>query len=709
MKIIPILLALGLGVGGVLAPSVPAVSQEGTVTITAAPTAFGVLRPGQPMLVTGTVRNDTGRSVDVGTATVHIPDSKMVTRSALARWFSTDHADEETGAPALGEARIGELVAGQVRTFSITVPAASLAFMGGPTGVYPLEVRLATDQLRVASQRSTVSWVPDGQSPQASVAIVTPLTTPAPTAGLMDATTLETLTAPGGALDEQLTTALSHTVAVGVDPRIIASIRLLGELAPSSALDWLQRLERAPNDIFALGYADADQLLLHQAGVAEPLAPTSFPVPDEGTPAPETSATPGSAPAGDPGNPNQVAGSPVAMRTTIDGLAWPARALTSEKDLDFLAAGGASRSLLLSTEVNGSVLSTPNLLVGEHRVVVADDRVSTALGMATGARTESEWVSAAATLTAELTVIAAQSPDAVIVATVSRASAANSRLVTNTLAAVNALSSIRQITLSGALNTPPVTGTIPESELTDAAKERIPLTKELLASEAALTSFSTVVDDPTLVTGPQRLDLLALTSAAWASDFPAWAEAARAQLALNASTLAAVHLPESSSITFLQEKGNLPITVRNELDFPVTVYVTVRPERAILTVSDSWVKLNIEPNSQAKASIPVESIANGEVRTTVSLTSSTGVSISQPSVIVLNVQAGWETTATVVLAIIVVVLFGAGVLRTVKRSRSARAAASETASETKADTKATAQPSSKTKPAASDPTHQESP
>ncbi len=676
MKIIPLLLALGLGVGGFVVPSVPAAPQEGDVRIVAAPASAGVLRPGLPLLVTGTISNDTGRTLDAGTATVHVSSSKMVTRTALARWLSEDTtvAESPTGDP-LGEVRIGELAVGQSRSFSITVPAASLAFINGATGVYPLEIRLTADQLSLATRRSAISWLPEG--PQMSLAIVTPLSTRGSMNGLLDAEALTALTSPGGSLDDQLTTAMSHPVAIGVDPMIVASIRVLGDSAPQPALDWLQRLDRLQNDVFALTYADSDQLLLRQAGATAPVEPTSFPHQDTVTPSPTESASPGDSTDLAAIDADPIPGSPLSMRTTIDGLSWPGRALTSEDDLEFLSTGGSSRTLLSSTDVTGSALSTPNVMVGEHKTTVSDARVSAALSVATSASTESEWASAAANLTAELTATAAQSPGATLVATVSRASASNSRMVDSTLTAIQSLGLARPITLRNAFEIAPVTGAIPDSTIDDGALERVPLTTDLLASEVSLARFSSVVDDPTLVTGPQRLDLLALASATWASDFPAWAEAVREQLALNDEMLSSVHLPESSSITFLQEKGNLPIAVRNELSFPVTVYVTVRPERAILTVSDNWVKLSIEPNSQAKASVPVESIANGEVRTTVTLSSATGVAISQPGAIILNVQAGWETTATVVLAIIVFVLFGAGVWRTVLRRRSLRTAATE--------------------------------
>jgi hypothetical protein len=573
---------------------------------------------------------------------------------------------------------IGVLAAGQARSFSITVPAAALAFMAGETGVFPIEIHLTSEHVNLATQRSVISWLPDGQVPRISLALATPLNAPPSTQGLLDAETIDLLTSQGGSLFEQLNTALLHTVAIGVDPMIVASIRLLGESAPISARDWLQRLEQAPNDIFSLGFADADQLLLHHAGAKSPVEPISFPDQEEATPAPEETDTPdgsATAPATDT-EPSQD--SLLAMRTTIDGLAWPARPPASEDDLDFLAAGGATRILLSSSEVTGSALLTPNVTVGNHKITVSDDQISRLLRAASAATTESEWARAAASLTAMLAVTATQSAGATVVATVDREQAPNSRRVGTTLSAIESLPWVIPVSLRSAVTVSPVNGSISEApvdtaDVDDVSFDRVPLSRDLLESEFALSQFSTVVDDSTLVTGPQRLQLLTLASATWSTNFSGWSEAVRLHLTENTALLNSVHLPDSSAITLLQEKGNLPITVRNELDFPVTVFVTVHPERAILNVTDKRVKLVIEANSQAKASIPVESIANGEVRTTVSLTSPAGIAISRPTTVILNVQAGWETTATVVLAVIVILLFGAGIWRTVRRRRGLRA------------------------------------
>ena len=106
------------------------------------------------------------------------------------------------------------------------------------------------------------------------------------------------------------------------------------------------------------------------------------------------------------------------------------------------------------------------------------------------------------------------------------------------------------------------------------------------------------------------------------------------------------------------------------------MYVTVQPRTAILEVRDSRVEVTIEANSQNRASVPVQSVANGQVIIAISLASATGVPISQPTLVEITVQAGWETAATALLGGILVIVFAIGIVRTVRRrSRLRRAGA----------------------------------
>lgn len=687
MRIVPALLALGLAVGGLAVPSagtapVDTAAQpvdEGTVSLVAAPAFSGILHPGQALQITGTVTNSTSQDMDAGVASVYLPGIRFNSRDDLAAWLDSDAGS--AGVPlgaALGTTEIGELARGQVRTFTMTVPAAALPLSASATTALPLAMRLASGDVEVDFARSAVVWLPAGAVPAVSLAIVTPLVAPPGTTGLIDAATLETLTSPGGLLDVQLRTALSHPVAIGVDPMIIASIRILGTSAPQQALDWLALLASAPNDIFPLGYADTDPGLAAQAGANLPLDPVGFPIDASLFPAaPEE--TPGPAPTPEPTPPTTAPTQEALLDWpyTIDGIAWPAESSVAADDPRALADAGYSRLLLDSSQLDGKVRPSPNVALrgadkeadADLTATVTDHALSRLIRAAATATSEVAANADLAAISAHLAVTASAERGATLVAALGRDGSSTGLRVDATLGAVESLPWVAITSLGEALALPAAAATLDPSAQPD---DRVSTVRSLLEAERAVTAFSSVVDDPTLVTGPHRLALLGLLAESWAYDQAGWAAATTAYLDESRTVLDSVHLPEGSTITFPLEKGNLPITVRNELAFPVTVYVTVRPERAILDVLDDRVELSIEASSQSKVQIPVQSIANGEVRTVVTLTSSNGTPISAPTIVDLNVQAGWETAATVVLVIVVIALFGGGVWRTVLRRRKAR-------------------------------------
>ena len=184
--------------------------------------------------------------------------------------------------------------------------------------------------------------------------------------------------------------------------------------------------------------------------------------------------------------------------------------------------------------------------------------------------------------------------------------------------------------------------------------------------------MSSVLADPTLVTGPRRLALLAVLSHSWDSTLATWADAAAKYLTDSQAVTSSISIVKGSPINLVAENGNLPIAVSNALDHPVTVYVTVRPQRAILNVMKNNIALTIEAKSQSRALIPVQSVANGQVSLGVSLASATGVQVSLPAVVEVNVQADWEKLATGVIAGLLVAIFGFGIWRNIVKRRRAR-------------------------------------
>jgi len=129
---------------------------------------------------------------------------------------------------------------------------------------------------------------------------------------------------------------------------------------------------------------------------------------------------------------------------------------------------------------------------------------------------------------------------------------------------------------------------------------------------------------------------------------------------------------KSSDITLLADRASLPVTVMNSLNQPVTVNVGVDVRSSVLAIEEPMVAVTIEPDSQKRASIPVQSLSNGTAVINVSISSPVGVPIGATSTVTINVYAGWETPITVAIGVVVFLVFGLGIARTVVRRRRAR-------------------------------------
>ena len=270
------------------------------------------------------------------------------------------------------------------------------------------------------------------------VAVAMTITAPVGTTGLLNADELTQLTRPGGLLTRQLDGVVGREVAVGIDPMIIASIRLLGTSAPESAVSWLEQLATLDNETFPLAWADADLAAQAQAGVTELLGPTSLdyaidpanfsgetvaptptPTATTATQAPDArpsstgssvhstdAATPARPP---PSEPEAPTVSPTAvMPTTLPSLAdllswpytatnvaWPAAGSVAASDPAVFAANGLTTTIVSSSELTDAGTATPRAAAvagaADGKVALADDRLSAALSAAVGAVTDLEW------------------------------------------------------------------------------------------------------------------------------------------------------------------------------------------------------------------------------------------------------------------------------------------------------------------------------
>jgi Family of unknown function (DUF6049) len=532
---------------------------------------------------------------------------------------------------------------------------------------------------------STAAAAP-GSGP-VSVAVVMPLTVPPTTTGLIGSDALATYTRSGGLLDRELDAVAGTAAAIGLDPMIPASIRVLGSTAPADALDFLARLEAVPNDVFLLGYADADPALAAVAGTDGQLSPLGFDFAIDSadfgpavTPSPTptdaavTSATPppdAEQPV-DPGAPPPLPSTAdlLAWPTTLPTIAWPAEGTVGDAGLAGLDALDYDDVLLSAGNISAAASALVDL--GSIDALVADDDLTAAVRDAVYAPTETEYQAARLTLVAAIRAEAITSPGRTLIATLDRRWPFGTLRLSQVLAAIDDNTSAQVVPLTAVLDGPKSAGSLkPPTDDEDA--DRAAVLRAMNEANRAEATYLTVAADSAVITQPRRLSLLALSAVGWRIDAVGWNAATTDALDAAADTLDSVQIVEGSDQLLLSDISSLRLQVSNSLPVAVTVYLKVTPLRPLLHVEDPSVEVTIEPDSTTKASVPVESITNGDVTVRVELHSRQGRSVGEPRFLKVILQAGWETAGTVIAGALVVLVFGGGLVRSIVRRRRAAA------------------------------------
>ncbi|HEV7956631.1 MAG: hypothetical protein JWL94_993 [Microbacteriaceae bacterium] len=666
----------------------PVGAATAALHVNAVPAASGVLAPDQDLSLAVTLSNRSAVALPAATLTVRFDRSPLDSAEELAGWLDpAEGAEPAVFGEVLQELPAPPLVAGESADLPIVIPAALLALdAAAGFAVHRLSAVVSVGDELTGEARTAITVNAASGFQPAPLAVAMPLTVPGASEGLISAERLESYTSVDGVLTRQLDQAFGRRVAIGIDPRIVASVRVLGDTAPRSAVSWLARLESAPNETFALTYADTDVSATSQAGLSV-LAPTGFAIDptrfstetepnsgDEELPgagvSPGETSSPSPSPTGDPTPPPLPDDAAlVDWDYTSTGIAWPRESTVVASDLDTFATAGLTTTILSSDNSSAGRLGATAgaaTRIGGHSIATSDDLISDRLRAAVHASSEGDWQSAMVNLTASLATLAQDSALArgTVLATLDRESPLGGFRLSDTLSALEAIPWTAASGFRDALAQDPVEATLIDLPV---MPERITRLQSLAAAEAATAQFATVLMDPILITGERRLSLLALSSQAWTVGETGWPAAVDEYIAASHDIESSVQVVDSSTLNVIADRAELPINVSNELNFPVTVFVTVQPRTPILHVLEKRVEVTVEANSQRRASVPVESVANGAVTIAISLSSATGVVIAPPTFTNLTVNAGWETAATAVLAVIVVGVFILGIIRTIRR------------------------------------------
>jgi hypothetical protein len=692
----------------------PAPTADGAttdpVTVTVAPVSLAPLRSGQDLAVTVRITNDSSDTITPGTIELYLAERALTTRSGLSAWLHPT----KTGKPGdlmLRSALPAAIPPAGTATVAISVPSAKIGLTSGNAwGARGISATITEDGSVLAQGRGTFVWYSNEVVTPVGLAVVMPITVPEQTTGLIPAKSLETYTAPGGRLSRQLDGVINRDVTLAIDPRIIASIRILGNTAPASAVAWLSRLGQAKNDIFPLGYADADLTLQTQAAAGTLLVPISFdqsisasnftsPTTPTQTPTPTPTAT-GSAPAGltntatgtaTPTSPPTSA--PVitpgtvptseqllAWNYTATDVGWPMTGTVAAADLDVFTAGGLSSLILGGANTAQSDLTeTPNanvVLAGGHgNALVTDEPISAALRAAATATTDTDWQVAMAELSSQIAVVSAERPATVrtLLATFDRGTTPGGVRLSETLAALAGLGWRAPATLAAARAASPATDVSFQSQAV--SDIRLGPARSLLQREHDISAFSTALSKPIAITATQRLTSLALFSSSWAQDTDAWREAVNSSLVDSSVLLSSISVSTKGPINVVGSQVDIPITLDNALGQSVTVKVQVVPSNGRLIVGGDVIEATIEASSARTVKVPVTAaVGNGAVTLRITLFAPDGSVVGQPSQIPINVRADWEGLGSLIFAALLVLFFGFGIWRNVQRRRRERTA-----------------------------------
>ncbi|RLP75237.1 hypothetical protein D9V32_10075 [Mycetocola tolaasinivorans] len=647
-------------------------ARTATVSITQSAPTIGV--DGSLVLST-TIVNSTDTTLPAGRTTL---SSGPLPLSSLTQFTGWNDRSIDVRLPlALNSVSVPALAPGESFTTTPVTLTAEQLELHSVYGNYAIRAYYISDSVTTEA-RSSVLFDPGSGKTTGGLAIVVPITAPPSSTGLIPTTLLAEWTAPGGVLSRQLDAALDRPVTLAIDPMILASIRSLGTAVPESAANWLDRLQHASNASFLLQYADADAALQAQAGAPALLAPISLEYGVDEANFPPAQGSNGTATAS-PDTPQlptleQLTGWPV----TESGIVWPGTDTTSAADLSVITASGQQTTLLDGDALSGEEGTTPaaHRTIGGNDVLVADPILTPIFRDLVHPDAEGGIDTDPAHLRAAFAALATEpgAGDRSTLVTLPRGWADTA---VNIDAAISLLDSIPEthiVSLATLRAAPSTAATLRDHSV---PQDRIDLARTLLEREQTLAKFANALEDPALLTGRERAQILSLLSVGWSSQYSGWDGAVREHNDQTTATLGGITLAPTEQFNMVSWQSNLGFSVRNDLPYPVRVTLEVESDNLRLAI-DSSVTREIKPFTTEKFSVPVRArIGNGQSTLSLSLHAPDGTQLGAPSSVRVNVRADWEIIGSVTLGSIVVLLLAGGLFRTVRKRRRLAAAATD--------------------------------
>lgn len=646
---------------------------------TMAPGGDGVVAEGRPVVISLSARNTTAVPAGPGDVTVTASRTALADRAAVRSWLAGESLDQTETPWSAATTTMPALDPYDETSTSVTIDAEELEKL--TPGVYPLRADYSSARGTVTSV--SVLVVP-GDAGTGALGVVVPLTAPPLSDGLLTADELTELTASGGALRVALDAVSGTDAVLAVDPAIAAAIRVLGTSAPDSARTWLDDLMSLPNSRFALQFGDADLATQVGAGLKSPLEVrtlTGYMTESDFADVPQP--TPTATPTGTADATSDPSASTLPTRDQLLDIGaesrpvyWPATGTASG---DVVGTLGAVRvedepavTLVASSSLTGDADAVPAWTrVGDAQVLAYDADASAALRTASMTEAPTARSAAMAAASAYAALAATAAPGAPLVVVVDRAPSRAAESMRATVLGAVGLAGRSATDLDVLTAGTGRAARMAQAELPTPASAGL---TRMLEDEVDLGSFSSILKDPSVLTGPERASILQLSGAGWRDEPTASASAVDAHLRGTQDTLDAVAVVPPSDISLYASSAPLLFSVRNDLPWPVSLVLVATPNDPRLQVQNAT-PVEAGPQQNTRVKVPVQArVGSGESTLNVQLRSPTMVSIGDPLVVHVAVRAEWESVGIIVLATVVGGMLVLGIVRTVRKRRPARIA-----------------------------------
>lgn len=671
------------------------------------------------------VRNRTNETLSGVTVRVEVGTTDLADRTSTAAWLAKPSKSNPVapGAPIGDDAlavqvNVPELAPDARQEVRFTISADALAARGiDSAAIRPVRAQLVRDRTPIAEGHTVVTGPAATQASDAiapyRLNVVVPVLAPDGDDTLTSAAKLEELTASSGRLTQLLDAVSGTHATLAIDPRLLISIRALGDAAPASAINWLNRLQELDNPAFPLEFADANLSLQQQAGLAAPLTASSFAFATNGrsfvnadanAPKPNGSAAPPTAsnkpPSGSPteqaeqhGPQDPAADSSAPSTAELQAFSysnpnvvWPVSGTVKDvPEFATWASGGRSATVLMDgAQVAAGTDATARVgalqQVDKTQTIVTDDVVEERVEDVMSAKSDAARNAAMTELMALSTVsvpasgtVAEAAPTQVV--TLPRQEVSDPARLGQVLDALEAMPQVALATLPSASGA--AAAQLPQVSMSPGNVDQSLLSafKQIEQDAARGRTLTSLYDVPEFAAQQLQVEQLRAISAqrltASNTKEPVSAFADFAVGAWNG-----VSAEQGSEIQLIGHESAIPLFVSNNTDRRVTVKVQLHAKTGHLQFEEP-VAIAVAPNSVTRAQIPVEAIANGSTTVSASVWTIDGVQL--PSVVnfPVHINTNFETIIMSVMVTAVIGLLVVGGFRMRRRVLAARAEVTE--------------------------------